>query len=51
MVVADSALAEDDWIPVDPATFATKFPGVYAVLIAQINNAGAPPPYDGASAC
>lgn len=30
-VVADSALVEDGWIPVDPATFATKFPGVYAV--------------------
>jgi sulfide:quinone oxidoreductase len=30
-VVVDSALAEDGWIPVDPATFATKFPGVFAV--------------------
>lgn len=30
-VVATSALAEDGWIPVDPATFATKFPGVFAV--------------------
>lgn len=30
-VVARSALAEDGWIPVDPATFATKFPGVYAI--------------------
>jgi len=30
-VVAASALAEDGWIPVDPATFATRFPGVYAV--------------------
>jgi sulfide:quinone oxidoreductase len=30
-VVLTSDLAEDGWIPVDPATFATKFPGVYAV--------------------
>jgi len=30
-VVADSALAVDGWIPVDPATFATSFPGVFAV--------------------
>ena len=30
-VVVDSDLAEDGWIPVDPATFATKFPGVFAV--------------------
>jgi sulfide:quinone oxidoreductase len=30
-VVAASALVEDGWIPVDPATFATRFPGVYAV--------------------
>ena len=30
-VVAESALAEDGWIPVDPATFATRFPGVFAV--------------------
>ncbi len=30
-VVADSPLAENGWIPVDPATFATRFPGVYAV--------------------
>jgi sulfide:quinone oxidoreductase len=30
-VVADSALAEDGWIPVEPSTFATRFPGVYAV--------------------
>ena len=26
-----SGLAEDGWIPVDPATFATKFPSVFAV--------------------
>lgn len=30
-VVVDSPLAEDGWIPVDPATFATRFPGVFAV--------------------
>ena len=30
-VVVDSGLTEDGWIPVDPATFATKFPDVYAV--------------------
>lgn len=30
-VVAASDLAEDGWIPVDHRTFATKFPGVFAV--------------------
>jgi len=30
-VVAASGLAEDGWIPVDPTTLATRFPGVYAV--------------------
>jgi sulfide:quinone oxidoreductase len=30
-VVAGSGLAEEGWIPVDAATFATRFPGVYAV--------------------
>jgi sulfide:quinone oxidoreductase len=30
-VVLASPLAEDGWIPVDPATFATRFPGVFAV--------------------
>ena len=30
-VVVASDLAEDGWIPVDPATFATRFPGVFAV--------------------
>jgi sulfide:quinone oxidoreductase len=30
-VVVDAGLTEDGWIPVDPATFATRFPGVYAV--------------------
>ncbi|MFZ0666949.1 MAG: FAD-dependent oxidoreductase [Acidimicrobiales bacterium] len=30
-VILASDLAEGGWIPVDPETFATKFPGVYAV--------------------
>jgi sulfide:quinone oxidoreductase len=30
-VVVDAGLTEDGWIPVDPATFASWFPGVYAV--------------------
>lgn len=30
-VVVECDLAEDGWIPVDPQTFATKFPGVFAV--------------------
>jgi sulfide:quinone oxidoreductase len=30
-VVVASGLTEDGWIPVDPATFATRFPDVYAV--------------------
>jgi len=30
-VVLACDLAEDGWIPVDPATFATKFPGVFAI--------------------
>ncbi len=30
-VVEESALVEGGWIPVDPATFATRFEGVYAV--------------------
>jgi sulfide:quinone oxidoreductase len=30
-VVLASELANEGWIPVDPATFATRFPGVYAV--------------------
>jgi sulfide:quinone oxidoreductase len=30
-VVLNSELAEDGWIPVDPRTFATRFPGVFAV--------------------
>lgn len=30
-VVVESGLTEDGWVPVDPATFATRHPGVYAV--------------------
>jgi sulfide:quinone oxidoreductase len=30
-VVVESGLTEDGWVPVDPATFATRFPDVYAV--------------------
>ena len=30
-VVADSGMCVDGWIPVDPVTLATQFPGVYAV--------------------
>ena len=30
-VVLESGLAEDAWIPVDPATFATRFRDVYGV--------------------
>lgn len=30
-VVVAAGLTEDGWIPVDPATFATRFPGVYAI--------------------
>ena len=30
-VVVESGLTEDGWIPVDHRTFATRFPGVYAV--------------------
>jgi sulfide:quinone oxidoreductase len=30
-VVAASTLVEDGWIPVDPATFATRFPNVFAI--------------------
>jgi sulfide:quinone oxidoreductase len=30
-VVVDSGLTDDGWIAVDPTTFATKFPDVYAV--------------------
>jgi sulfide:quinone oxidoreductase len=30
-VVVESGLTEDGWIPVNPATFATRFPDVYAI--------------------
>jgi sulfide:quinone oxidoreductase len=30
-VVVEAGLTEDGWIPVDPASLATRFPGVYAV--------------------
>lgn len=30
-VVVESGLAEEGWIPVNPATFETRFPGVFAV--------------------
>jgi sulfide:quinone oxidoreductase len=30
-VVLDSGMAEDGWVPVNPRTLETKFPGVYAV--------------------
>lgn len=30
-VVVEAGMTEDGWIPIDPATFATRFPGVYAV--------------------
>jgi sulfide:quinone oxidoreductase len=30
-VAVESGLTEDGWIPVDPATFETRFPDVYAV--------------------
>jgi sulfide:quinone oxidoreductase len=39
-VVEESALAEDGWIPVDPATFATRFEQVYA--IGDVTNAPVP---------
>lgn len=39
-VVLDSGLAEDGFIPVDPATLATRFPGVYAV--GDVATAGVP---------
>lgn len=31
IVVEESGLTVDGWIPIDPATFATRFPDVYAV--------------------
>lgn len=39
-VVAASGLAVDGWIPVDPATLATSWPGVYAV--GDVTSVGTP---------
>jgi sulfide:quinone oxidoreductase len=39
-VVVDSGLTENGWIPVDPATLATRFPGVYAV--GDVTSVGTP---------
>lgn len=30
-VVTESGMTEDGWVPVDPATLETRFPGVYAI--------------------
>lgn len=39
-VVVDSGLTEDGWIPVDPLTLRTRFPGVYAV--GDVTSVGTP---------
>jgi sulfide:quinone oxidoreductase len=39
-VVAASGMTEDGWIPVDPRTLATRFPGVYAV--GDVTSVGTP---------
>jgi sulfide:quinone oxidoreductase len=39
-VVEDSGLTENGWIPVDPGTLATRFPGVYAV--GDVTSVGTP---------
>lgn len=39
-VVAESGMTEDGWIPVDPLTLKTKFPGVYAV--GDVTSVGTP---------
>jgi sulfide:quinone oxidoreductase len=39
-VVAASGMTEDGWIPVDPATLETRFPGVYAV--GDVTSVGTP---------
>jgi sulfide:quinone oxidoreductase len=39
-VVADSGLTVDGWIPVDPLTLETRFPGVYAV--GDVTSVGTP---------
>jgi sulfide:quinone oxidoreductase len=40
IVVEGSGLAVDGWIPVDPGTLATRFPGVYAV--GDVTSVGTP---------
>ena len=39
-VVAESGMVEDGWIPVDPKTLKTRFPGVYAV--GDVTSVGTP---------
>jgi sulfide:quinone oxidoreductase len=39
-VVVESGLTQDGWIPVDPATLVTRFPGVYAV--GDVTSVGTP---------
>lgn len=39
-VVVDAGLTEDGWIPVDPGTLETRFPGVYAV--GDVTSVGTP---------
>jgi sulfide:quinone oxidoreductase len=39
-VVEDSGMTVEGWIPVDPATLATRFPGVYAV--GDVTSVGTP---------
>ena len=39
-VVVESGLTVDGWIPVDPATLETRFPGVYAV--GDVTSVGTP---------
>jgi sulfide:quinone oxidoreductase len=39
-VVLDAGLAEDGWIPVDPLSLETRFPGVYAV--GDVTSVGTP---------
>jgi sulfide:quinone oxidoreductase len=39
-VVEDSGMAQGGWVPVDPVTLATRFPGVYAV--GDVTSVGTP---------
>ena len=39
-VVVDAGLTEDGWVPVDPGTLQTRFPGVYAV--GDVTSVGTP---------